>query len=59
MIPKIFVSILLLTCVYSYMLKSFNRNNDSNFQKLSDNLNFEFQETQIIEPNLYEVETII
>ena len=46
MYSKIFLSVLLLTCVYTYMLKSIKDNNYSNFQKLSDNFNFELNGIQ-------------
>ena len=58
MLSKIFLSILLLTCVYTYMLKSIKDNNDTNFQKLPDNFNFELNGIQIAKPNLKSLDTI-
>ena len=52
MFSKIFLSVLLLTCVYTYMLKSIKDNNDINFQKLPDNFNFELNGIQTVKPNL-------
>ena len=52
MSSKIFLSVLLLTCVYTYMLKSIKDNNDTNFQKLPDNFNFELNGIQTVKPNL-------
>ena len=52
MFSRIFFSILILTCVYTYMLKSIKNNNDTNFQKLPDNFNFESNEIQTVKPNL-------
>ena len=48
MFSKILFSILLLTCVYTYMLKSTKDNNDTNFQKLPDNFNFELNGIQTV-----------
>ena len=52
MFSKIFLSVLLLTCVYSYMLKSIKNNNNTNFQKLPDNFNFELNGIKTLKPNL-------
>ena len=41
MLSKIFLSVLLITYVYTYTLKSIKDNNYTNFQKLPDNFNFE------------------
>lgn len=49
---KVFLFVLLLTCVYTYMLKSIKDNNDTNFQKLPDNFDFELNGIQIVKPNL-------
>ena len=57
MISKIFLSVLLLTCVYTYMLKSIKDNNDTIFQKYQDNLNFELNGIQRVKPNLKVVQT--
>ena len=47
-----FLSVLFLTCVYTYMLKSIKDNNDINFQKFPDNFNFELNGIQTVKPNL-------
>ena len=52
MFSKIFISTLLLTCVYTYMIKLIKDKNDPNFQKLPDNFNFEFNGIQTLKPNL-------
>ena len=52
MFSKILLCVLLLTCIYTYMLKSIKDNNDLNFQKLPDNFKFESNEIQTIKPNL-------
>ena len=52
MFSKIFLSVLLLTCIYTYMLKSIQNNDDINLQKLPDNFNFELDGIQKIKPNL-------
>ena len=52
MFSKIFLSILLLTCVYTNILKSIKDNNDTNFAKLPDKLNFEQKEIEAVKPNL-------
>ena len=52
MLSKIFISVLLLTCVYTYMLESVKDKNDTNFQKLPDNSNFELNGIQTVKPNL-------
>ena len=52
MLPKIFIYVLQLTRVYTYMPKSIKDNNDTNFQKLPNNFNFEFKEIQTVEPIL-------
>ena len=52
MFSKIFITVLLLTCVYTYIFKSTNDNNDTNFEKLPDYFNFESNGTQTIKPNL-------
>ena len=54
MLSKILFSVLLLSCVYTYMLKSIKDNNNINFQKLPDNLNFIKKGTQTVKPNLKE-----
>ena len=54
MLSKIFLFVLLLTCVYTYMLKSIKDNNDINFQKSPNNFNFELNEIQTVKPNLKE-----
>ena len=53
---KIFISVLILTCVYTYMLKSIEDENETNFQKLPDNFNFELNEIQTVKPNLKDLE---
>ena len=50
MFSKIFFSVLLQTCVYTYMLKSIKDNKDTKFQKLPDNFNFELNGIQIVKP---------
>ena len=52
MFSKMFLSILLLTCVYTYMLKSIKDNKDTNLEKLPDDLNFELNQIQTVKPNL-------
>ena len=52
MFSKIFFSVILLTSVYTYMLKSIQDNNDINFRKLPDNFNSELNEIQTVKPNL-------
>ena len=52
MFSKIFLSALFLTCIYTYMLKSIQNNDDINLQKLPDNFNFELDGIQKIKPNL-------
>ena len=59
MFSKIFLFVLLLTCIYTYMLKSIKNNNDTNFQKLPDNLNFELNGIQTVKPNLKIVNMIM
>ena len=56
MFSKIFLSVLLLTCVYTYMHKSIKDNKDTNFQKLTDNLNFKLNGIQTVKPNLKMIE---
>ena len=51
MLTKIFISVLLLTYVYTYMLKSIKGNNDTNFEKWPDNLNFESNEIKTLKQN--------
>ena len=55
MFSKIFLSIILLKCVYTYMLKINIDNNDTNFRKLPENLNYELNEIQTVKPNLSSV----
>ena len=52
MLYKIFLFILLITSIYTYVLKSIENNNDTNFQKLPDNFNFESNKTQTVNLNL-------
>ena len=52
MFSKIFISVLLLTCIYTYMLNSIKDNNDTKFQKSPDNFNFELNGIQTVKPNL-------
>ena len=52
MFSKIFLSLLLLTCVYTYIIKSTKDNNDTNFQKLPDNFNIQLDENKTVKPNL-------
>ena len=52
MFSKIFLFVLLLTCIYTYMINSIKDNNDTNFQKLPDNFNFELNGIQTVKPNL-------
>ena len=52
MFSKIFLSILLLTYVYTYTLKTLKDNNSTNFPKLPDNFNFKLNEIQTVKPNL-------
>ena len=52
MFTRIFLFVLLLTCAYTYMLKSIKDNNYSNFQKLPYNLNVELNVIQPLKPNL-------
>ena len=59
MFSKIFLSVLLLTCVYTYMLKSIKDNNDTNFQKLPDNFNFELSGIQTVKPNLKNLNMLV
>ena len=56
MFLKIFISVLLLTCVYTYMLKSIKDKNNTNFQKSPDNFNLELNGIQTVKPNLKLVE---
>ena len=56
MFSKIFISVLFLTHVYTYMLKSIKDENETNFQKLSDNFNFELNGIQTVKPNLKNLE---
>ena len=55
MFSRIFLSILLLTCVYTYTLKSIKDNKDSNFQKPPDNFNFKLSKTHTEKPNLEDI----
>ena len=52
MFSKIFLFVLLITCIYTYMLKSIKNNNDTNFQKLPADFNSELNGIQTIKPNL-------
>ena len=52
MLCKIFLSLLLLTCVYTYMLGSIEDNKNTIFQNLPDNFNFELNGIQTVKPNL-------
>ena len=52
MFSKIFLSVLLFTYVYTYKLKSIEDNNDTNFQKMPDSLNFQLNEIKTVKPNL-------
>ena len=52
MFSKIFLSVLLLTCVYTYRLESTKDNNHTKFQKLPDNFNFKSKGIQTLKPNL-------
>ena len=47
-----FIYVLLLTSLYTYMLKETKDNNDTNFQKLPDMLNIESNPIQTVKPNL-------
>ena len=58
MLYKIFLSLLLLTCVYTYILKSIKDNNNTNFQKSPYNLNFQLNEILTVKPSLKMVDTI-
>ena len=49
---KIFFSVLLLTCAYAYMLESIKDKNNTNFQRLPDNFNFELNGIQTAKQNL-------
>ena len=52
MFIKIFLSILLLTYVYTYMLKSIKDNNNTNFQKSHDNFIFKLNENRTVKLSL-------
>ena len=52
MFSRIFLFILLLTCVYTHILKSIKDNKDTNFQKLPDNFNFELNDVRTAKANL-------
>ena len=52
MFQKIFLSLLLLACTYTYMLKSIKDNNDTNFQKMPDSLNFQLNKIKTVKPNI-------
>ena len=52
MFSKFFLYVLLLICIYTYMINSIKDNNDTNFQKLPDNFNFELNGIQTVKPNL-------
>ena len=52
MFSKIFLFVLLLTCIYTYMLQSIENNNNTNFQKLPDNSNFELNGIKAVKPDL-------
>ena len=49
---RIFLSVLLLTCTYTYMLNLIKNNNKTNSQKFHDNFNFELNRIQTVKPNL-------
>ena len=59
MLSKIFISVLLLTCVYTYMLKSIKDENDTHFQKLPDNSNLELNGIEPVKPNLKILEPVV
>ena len=59
MLSRIFIFVLLLTCVYTYMLKSIEDKNDINFQKLPDNFNFELNGIQSVKPNLKAIDIVL
>ena len=52
MFSKIFLRVLLLTSVYTYILKSIKDNSDTNYQQLPNNLKFELNRIQTVKPNL-------
>ena len=52
MFSKIVLSFLLLTCIYTYMLKSIKNNNNIDFQQSPHNFNFELNGIQTVKPNL-------
>ena len=52
MFSKFFLHVLLLRYIYTYILNSIKDNNDTNFQKLPDNFNFELNGIQTVKPNL-------
>ena len=54
MLSKIFLSVVLLTCVYTHTLESIKDNKDTYFQELPDNFNYELNEIQTLNPNLKE-----
>ena len=59
MFSKILFSVLLLTCVYTYMLKSIKNNNLNNFQKMPDNFNFELNGIQTKKLKLVDKDLIV
>ena len=52
MFSKIFISIILVTSVYTYMLKSIKNNNETDFQNLPENFDLELKEIQAVKPYL-------
>ena len=52
MFSNILLSVLLLTCVSTHVLKSIKHNNNTNAQKLPDNFNFESNGIQTVKPNV-------
>ena len=52
MFSRIFLSVLLITCVYTYTLKSIKDNDYTNFQKLPDNFNSELNGIKSVKANL-------
>ena len=52
MFCKIFLYVLLITCIYTYKLKSIQNDNSIDFSKLPDNFNFESNGTQAVKSNL-------
>ena len=52
MISKFFFPALLLTCIYTFTLKSIIDNSDKNIEKLTNNFNFQLNETKTVKPNV-------